>query len=212
MPAISERATPTRRRPKHDPKDSEREILEAAEQLLRELPFREITVEGVMSRTGLKRPAFYVHFRDRHELVLRVVENLGRQLFEMSDRWLQGDDPKTDARAALEGLVAVYVDHGPVLRALAEAAVTDEQVEHAYRGLVDDFIAATARHIREEQAAGRISDLVDVDEIARALIWMEERYVSEALGREPQTDPRVVLDVLYAIWVSTLYGGAPGAD
>ncbi len=62
-----------RRRPKHDPKESEREILEAAEQLLRERPFRELTVEAVMSRTGLKRPAFYVHFRDRHDLALRVV-------------------------------------------------------------------------------------------------------------------------------------------
>src|SRR5262245_43968953 len=136
----------TRRRPKHDPKESEREILEAAEELLRERPFREITVEAVMSRTGLKRPAFYVHFRDRHDLALRVVQEIGRELFEMSDRWFQGDDPYNDARAALEGLAAVYVDHGPVLRALADASGADEQVELAYRGLVEDFIAATARH------------------------------------------------------------------
>src|SRR5437762_3145460 len=103
MPPATSAPTLARRRPKHDPKESQREILDAAEQLLRERPFREITVEMVMRRTGLKRPAFYVHFRDRH-LVLRVVENLGRELFEMSDRWLQGDDPDTDARATLEGL------------------------------------------------------------------------------------------------------------
>jgi hypothetical protein len=28
----------------------------------------------------------------------------------------------------------------------------------------------------------------------------------EALGRTPQTDPQVVVEVLYTIWVSTLYG------
>src|SRR3954468_7604353 len=143
MPAISERATPARRRPKHDPKDSEREILEAAEQLLRELPFREITVEAVMSRTGLKRPAFYVHFRDRHDLVLRIVAEIGDELFEMSDLWFKGDDPLTGARAALEGLVEVYVRHGAVLRALSDAAGADEQVEQAYRALVQEFIDAT---------------------------------------------------------------------
>src|ERR671923_2155742 len=162
MPAASESTKPARRRPKHDPKESEREILEAAEQLLRERPFREMTVEAVMSRTGLKRPAFYVHFRDRHDLVLRIVQEIAGELFEMSDRWLKGDDPLTDARAALEGLVTVYVHHGPVLRALADAAGSDEQPEQAYRAFVQAFIDATARHIREEQAAGRIGELPDV--------------------------------------------------
>lgn len=202
MPAT----TKGRRRPKHDPKESEREILEAAEQLLREVPFREVTVEAVMSRTGLKRPAFYVHFRDRHDLALRVVQHIGRELFDMTDRWLQGDDPYNDARAALEGLASVYLEHGPVLRALADASGADAKVERAYRGLVDDFVAATARHIREEQARGRIGPLADVDETARALVWLDERYLSETLGRTPQTDPRVVVDVLYTIWISTLYG------
>lgn len=198
--------TTARRRPKHDPKESEREILGAAEQLLRERPFREITVEAVMSHTGLKRPAFYVHFRDRHDLALRVVRDIGRELFEMTDRWLQGDDPHSDARAALEGLVSVYLRHGPVLRALADAAGADAQVEEAYRALVQDFIAATARHIREEQARGRIGPLIDVDETARALIWLDERYLSEALGRTPQADPQLVVEVLHQIWMSTLYG------
>lgn len=71
------------RRPQHGPKESEREILDAAEEFLRGRPFREMTVEAVMSRTGLKRPAFYVHFRDRHDLALRVVEVIGGEVAEM---------------------------------------------------------------------------------------------------------------------------------
>jgi len=193
-----------RRRPKHDPKESEREILEAAEQLLRERPFREMTVEAVVSRPGVKRPAFYAHLRDRHDLALRVVQDIARELFEMSDPWLAGDggDPLAEARATLEGLVSVYVQHGPVLRALADASGADAQVEQAYHGVVEDFVAATARHIRSEQAAGRIGDLPDVDETARALIWMEERYIADALGHTPQKNPQLVLEVLYNIWVS----------
>ncbi|WP_431971507.1 TetR/AcrR family transcriptional regulator [Nocardia sp. bgisy134] len=199
------------RRPKHDPRESEREILDAAEQLLRERPFREISVDSVMSRTGLKRPAFYVHFRDRHDLALRVVEYTGRKLFEMTDRWLQGDDPAADARRAFEGLVDVYVEHGTVLRALSDAAASDEKVEGAYRALVQRFIDATACHIRDEQARGRIGELADVDQTARALIWMDERYLSEAFGREPYADPQVVVDVLYTIWMSALYNAVPAA-
>lgn len=199
---------PSGRRRKHDPKESEREILDAAEQLLRERPFREVTVDAVMARTGMKRPAFYAHFRDRHDLVLRVVADIGQELAAMTDQWLLGDDPHSDGRATFEGLVDVYRRHGPVLRALSDAAGADEDVESAYRGLVDEFVATTAHHIRAEQARGRIGELPDVDQTARALIWLDERYLLDSFGREPQADPAVVVDVLHNIWLSTLYGSA----
>ncbi len=138
-------AKTTGRRPRHDPRETEREILEAAEALLRECPVREMTVEQVMARTGLKRTAFYAHFQDRHELLLRVVADLGARLFAMADRWLQGVDPERDVIAAIEGVAEVYMTDGPVLRALADAAVADERVELAYRGLVQAFVG---RHRR----------------------------------------------------------------
>ncbi|WP_055099678.1 TetR/AcrR family transcriptional regulator [Alloalcanivorax xenomutans] len=196
------------RRPKHDPSVSENEILRAAELLLRECPFREVTVDAVMRRTGLKRPAFYVHFRDRYDVVLRLVQGIGREMLEMSRTWLEGDDPLNDARQALEGLVSIYLRHGPLLRAITDAAATDERVESMYRGLIQDFIKATAEHIRDEQAKGRVRSQLDVEETARALVWLDERYLSEALGRTPQADPAVVARVLLNIWISTLYGSS----
>ncbi|KUH85549.1 MULTISPECIES: TetR/AcrR family transcriptional regulator [unclassified Mycobacterium] len=194
------------RRPKHDPKESEREILNAAEQFLRERPFREMTVEAVMSRTGLKRPAFYVHFRDRHDLALRVVEDLGQELSEMVDRWLVGTDLHNDARAAFEGLTDVYQRHGAVLSALADAAGGDAQVEAAYGQMVQRFIDATAKRFAADQAEGLIRADIDIEETARALVWMDERYLTQALGRAPQADPKRVAEVLYSIWVSAVYG------
>lgn len=196
---------PPTRRPRHDPKESEREILEAAEQLLRERPFREITVGRIMLQTELKRPAFYTHFRDLHELVLRVVEHIGEELFAMADRWLHGERPERDVRAALEGVSAVFLRHGPVLRALVDAAPSDARVEAAYRALVQSFIDATAEHVRSEQAGGRIAAELDAQETARALVWLNERYLSEAFGRPPQEDPGKVVDVLERIWLATLY-------
>ena len=72
---------------------AEREIIAAAEELLRERPFRDLTVDEVMRRTELSRPSFYVYFRDRHQLVLRVVERLGAEMLEMSARWFEGAGP-----------------------------------------------------------------------------------------------------------------------
>jgi AcrR family transcriptional regulator len=197
------------RRPRHDPKDSEREILEAAERLMRERPFREVTVDALMRQTGLKRTAFYVHFRDREDLVLRITQLIGAELFDMTDRWLQGDQPEEDLRSALNGVAAVFVNHGPVLRAVADAATSDAAVETVYRALVQSFVDATARHIREEQAAGRTPADLDPDHTAGALIWLNERFLSETLGRYPQGDQAQLVETLYRIWYATLY--APSA-
>jgi TetR/AcrR family transcriptional regulator, ethionamide resistance regulator len=194
----------TRRR--RSPEVAEREIIEAAEALLRERPFRELTVDEVMRRTGLSRPSFYVYFSDRHQLVLRVVEHLGTALFTMSERWYRGEgDGRTLAREATEGLVAVFAEHGPVLRALADAAADDPGVEAAYDGIVQGCVTATAEHIEKEIAAGRILPL-DPDETAKALVWMMERYLNLSLGREPITPPEVVVDTLSTIWGRVLYG------
>ena len=200
--ATSER---TQRRPRHDPRQTEREIVEAAGRLLHERPFREFTVDEVMRQTDLKRPAFYVHFRDRHDLALRVVEEVVAELSDMTDRWLTSDEPRTGLRSALEGIAGVYLRHGPVLRAISDAAGTDERVEAMYHGIVHKFIDATASHIRQQQFAGQIPADLDSNETGRALIWLNERYFTAALGGHPQTEADKVIDVLERIWTSTLY-------
>lgn len=207
MPAATA-STPTGRRPRHDPRETEREILDAAERFLHEHPFRELTVQTVMAQTGLKRPAFYVHFRDRHDLALRVVERIRAELVAATGRWFDGHHASADLRTALEGVAAVYVEHGPVLQALSDASGSDATVEAAYRALVQDFIDATARRIRAEQTDGRVGG-IDPGETARALVWLNESYLRDALGRAPVADPSTVVDVIEHIWTATLYGAGP---
>jgi AcrR family transcriptional regulator len=178
----------------------------AAEALLRERPFRELTVDEVMRRTELSRPSFYVYFRDRHHLVLRVVEHIGGELFTKADRWIKGEgDGPALAREATEGIVAVFAEHGPVLRALADAAADDPGVEAVYSELVQSFINATSEHIQHEIEAGRILPL-DARETATALVWMNERYLTLSLGREPAADRAIVASTLETIWSRVLYG------
>jgi len=162
-----------------------------------------------MAGTGLSRPSFYVYFRDRHGLLLSLVEEMGAELFAQANRWLKGaGDPVADARAALEGVASVYREHGRALRAIADASSLDPQVEAVYRGLVERFVTATSEHITEEMGAGRIEP-VDPLETARALVWMTERYLLDRLGgRDRASVPRVV-EVLLTIWVRALYADTP---
>ncbi|MGH7804789.1 MAG: TetR/AcrR family transcriptional regulator [Candidatus Binatia bacterium] len=198
-------AVPRRRR---RPEEAEREILEAAERFLRERPFHELTVDEVMSRTGLSRPSFYQYFRDRNELVIRLVDRLSGELWPMSNRWFQGaGDSADDLRRAYAGVVAVWIQHGTVLRAISDASTHDPLVEDAYRALIRRFVTGTAARIRVETTAGRIHGL-DPETTAEALVGMSERYLNQKLGRVPQADPRAVADTLTRIWLRTLYGRA----
>ena len=198
---------PTRRR-RRSPESAEREILAAAEAFLRERPFRDLTVDEVMARTTLSRPSFYVYFRDRHHLAVRLVEGIGAELFDMSERWLGGTgDPREEVRAAFEGIAAVYEEHGLVLSAIADAAGHDSDVEDTYHGLITRFVEASTTRIEQDVAAGR-TDAVDARETARALVWMSERYLNEALGRIPRTPVESVVETLATVWVRTLYGRA----
>jgi AcrR family transcriptional regulator len=195
------------RRRRRTPEVAEGEIVAAAEALLRERAFRELTVDEVMRRTDLSRPSFYVYFRDRHHLILRVVEHIGADLRTMSKRWYTGaGDGPALAREAMEGIVEVFSEHGPVLRALADAAADDPEVERVYGGLVQSFVDVTRKHIEKEIEAGRVLPL-DAGETARALVWMMERYLNRSLGRRPPTTPPAkVADTLAAIWTRVLYG------
>ncbi len=199
---------PMTRRPQ-TPEESEREILQAAHDLLRRRPFHELSVDAIMANTGLKRPSFYVHFRDRHDVVLRVLATVGEELLVMSERWFRDEsDPVESARTALEGIVDVWVRDGPVLKALADAAADDPDVDTVYHAMVERFIDGATQHILREQQAGRALS-VDAAQMSRALVWLNERYLCEMLGREPQGDRQEIVNTLYQIWVRSIYGDDP---
>jgi AcrR family transcriptional regulator len=199
------------RRRRRRRQDSEQEILEAAERLLRERPFRELTVDDLMAATSQSRTAFYRHFTDRQDLLVRLVRDLNEELWEMSAGWLQGSgDPLVEGRQALERLAGVYAAHGPLLAAIAEAASHDADLEGVYRGLVNGFVDATAARIRRDAAAGRTS-LAHPDHVAAALVWMTERHLAATFGRVGASDAErsAALETLFTIWMRTLYGPDP---
>jgi hypothetical protein len=70
--------------------------------------------------------------------------------------------------------------------------------------MVYSFVDAVTVRIRADQDAG-LSAGLDPRPTAEALVWMAERYLSETLGRDGDTDPAVVGATLVAIWQRTLY-------
>jgi len=205
------------RRRRRKPEEAERTILAAGRAFLEEHPFREMTVESVMVRTGLSRPAFYAYFKDRYDLVTRLLEGVGGLLFALDWRWLSGTVDGNDAREvlvdALRAASQTFVEYGPVLRAISDAVGYDARVEEVYRGgLIERFITAVATRIARDVEAGVTPVDLDPDQTARALVLMTERYLLDTFGR-PERHPsrretEAVFQTLEEVWVRTLYAPA----
>ena len=201
------------RRRRRRPEEAERAILAAARSFLSEHPFREMKVEDVMARTGLSRPAFYAYFKDRYELVTRLLEGIGGLLFAVDRRWLVGDpgvgrgESAAILRDALGGGAETFERYGPVLRAISDAASYDGRVEEVYRGgLIERLILAVeARIARDVEADISPGNLVP-EETARALVLMTERYMIDAYGTPRANNTDAVVRTLATVWIRTLYG------
>jgi AcrR family transcriptional regulator len=192
--------------------ESRERIVAAATELVRTTPYAALSVDEVMRRAGLGRTIFYRHFDDLGDLILRAAREAVDELYE-TQRVLGeariGAEP-AEVRRAIEPVVAVYERHGPLLRAIAEAAAADEQVSADHRTLRDRFDALV------EQALGRVwpaatSAPADLAETARALNRMNESYLTEAFGREPRVPPAVAVQTLTEVWDAVIHRGRAAA-
>jgi TetR/AcrR family transcriptional regulator, ethionamide resistance regulator len=178
--------------------ETREQILEPARRELKTKPFRELTVDDLMQGTGMSRTAFYRFFPDREAVLLDLLEDVWGSLAEARDREGTGGDVSADSIAALRGLLA---ENRSLLKAVADATASDEEVERSYRAFMRDYwIDDLTDRIRKAQERGLAQGLAP--ELAgEALGWMAERMVTQTLGREPDE----VLDTILAILAKCLY-------
>src|SRR3712207_1546683 len=104
----------------------EASVLRATEELLTEgASFAELGVERIATRAGISRTAFYFYFRDKRDLLVRLTTDVNAQLLGAAETWWTGEG---EIREALEGVAALYAEHGALLRAVVEVSTYDEEV------------------------------------------------------------------------------------
>ena len=203
---MSSSAQRSRRREQKE--NTRREILAAADRFLRVRQYRELSVDVVMAPTGLTRTAFYRHFDDLSQLVLRLLADVGHELYVIAEHWREaavGGDFATASREGLNGIVDFFVRHGPLIRAVSDAATTDEQIEHGYRAFIEDFVELIRTGLEARVERGEL-DIPDAHALAVALNLMNESYLLEEFGHEPYGDPDLVKATLEWVWLR-LFGG-----
>ncbi len=173
---------------------------------MRRRTFEELSVDELMREAGLGRTLFYRHFDDLGDLLLRAGREAITELFEAQQALglPQAADAPSAIRQALEPAVGVYARHGPLLRAITEAAATDERIAEGYLANRRRFDVLVEDALRAMGPLSRVP-LADAGETARALNLLNEHYLLDAFGREPRVSAPTALQTLTEIWFALLH-------
>jgi TetR/AcrR family transcriptional regulator, ethionamide resistance regulator len=183
-------------------------VLEATQALLREgVSYTDLNIERIATRAGISRTAFYFYFRDKRELLLRLTEDVTDELYRQGDIWFSGaGEPRTEVTTAVANIGALYREHGAVLRAIVQAAATDDEVAVFWHAILDRFVDATARRIEALRAEGSTVVTEDARASAFALCWMIERAFNQQLVLGEPIAQEALVDALSGIFVRAVYG------
>ncbi|MGJ8586123.1 MAG: TetR/AcrR family transcriptional regulator [Marinosulfonomonas sp.] len=184
-------------------------ILDAGHEFLATRPFREMSVGALMKNTEVSRPTFYQYFKDVHELMEALLEEVKSGILEGAQAWFANEgEPLAELQKSLSALVEVGVSHGSILKAVADAAPGDARLEAAWNTFLASFDDVVASQITHHQSLG-ITPKFDPLPVAYALNRMDAGVLIHAFGTQHKADKAEVLSAITQIWISTLYPDYP---
>lgn len=185
-------------------------IRDAVGALLTDRQLSEITVDEIAKGAGISRSAFYFHYESREAVLYALTEQLTEELYTSATAWFRRtDESPTDAlRRAVSQTVALWRQHGPVLRAGVRARDTDLRMREFWTAAGRRFIDAVAEHVERERTAGlALPSPPDARRLASLLVTMNEQacFNHSLTRRSPKADAEFV-DALCAVWTRSVYG------
>lgn len=195
MPSVTRRAPSSTRRP-----GAELRLIEATERLLSEgTSYIALSVEQLCSEAGVARSTFYVHFRDKGDLVTRVAARMLDQLSDAAGAWWVPGTDRDELLAATRELIDVYARHRAVFAALTETAAYDSELRAVQEGMVDAHAEPLARMIEAGRKSGDVRDL-HTRETVVALVGMVQGACHRLAGGTEDELARLAETITSITW------------
>lgn len=145
MPSVTR--TP-RARAESASENIEQSLYNAMERLLaRGSPFTTVSVGALSREAGIARSTFYLHFRDKGELVARLMTRVTDEIVRAVSLWFaaSGKAGRDDLATAIRAIAEAYERYRAIMQAVVETAAYDLEVERLFHGMMDT-LSAENRH------------------------------------------------------------------
>lgn len=116
-------------------------FIDAALEIFEEVGFHEATIDMITKRAGANRSTFYLHFKDKTELMLAADERIspsGHETFAMLN---EVEEPTyKQFRAWIDELVATWEKHYKIYEAIMQAQFTNPSVAKNNYRIVSEIL------------------------------------------------------------------------
>lgn len=203
------------RRPRAAARDAqamEERLLGALERLLAHEPsYTTLSVARLAREAGIARATFYLHFRDKSDLVQRLLARVEDEMIAAGGAWFRHaeDFAYADLRAAMQRFAGVYRAHGAILRVAEETAAYDPDIAALYARTLDRFRAETRGAVRRIAAAGRAHASLP-PQLGDVLAWAADHLYVRHVANLPEAELGPLLDAMTHLVWSAVFAAPPG--
>ena len=179
----------------------EAQILAATERLLAAgESFTELGVQRPAAEAGVARSTFYLHFRDKTELLLKLTATLVGPALA-----LIGAAPPEVGREgmvrAMDEVIRYYRERRHLLAAVLEVTAYDPGVRAMWEAELQLFTDQAAEWLRVEQAAGRTAPELEPATASRVFVWGGIQVIAnQVLTGDPAQDAAVAREIASLQW------------
>jgi AcrR family transcriptional regulator len=173
----------------------EKRILSVIEECLRDgVTYTELSVEQIAQAAGISRSTFYLYFRDKVDVLLRLSGSLKTESYAIAAAWRPtGPDGGVDGLArTYELTLRHYREHAALLAAINEVAAYDPLVREAWTADQDRFIDNLVTVLKEEQRAGRTPADIDPELAAKVIVQGGGQVIAQQVSDSDGSDDAVV--------------------
>ena len=190
------------------------QLLEALEDLLKQRPLSEISIDHIATAAGVKRSAFYFYFANKEDAVAGLLSDVFDAIVAGGDDFMHRasfvSDPSIQSAVEVLGEAQMRLWTDWKAREHIILAMLDARADAGARAQWDDwverFVGPTVAVINSERVAGRAPGGFDPTKMARTLLGMNVAAL-ERLSRA-QADPQEVAETLECLshaWVQSIY-------
>ena len=180
------------------------QIVEAALDLLAEMPLEQLTTQRIAERLGLSQAAVFRHFGPREAILRGVAARARATLAAVGETVLaQNDDPVEQLRELARRIV-LEVERTPGLARVLFLAPEPGEASDALRALVAMLAALVAERVREGQRRGSLAAAIAPDDAATMFIGLVQGLALRARPDHRARDFEDDAGRLVALWLASM--------
>lgn len=201
---------PTRRtRAKHGGEkiSIESRLLAATERLLEQgNTFATLSIDQLTKEAGIARATFYLHFKDKGELVARLMDYFLEEVTSNLGTWATNASiaERADVDTAVRAMAQAFRKHQAIVSAIRDTMPHDKNVEKIFTHFIDKVARVAVESLAQlkQRNKSRAETTPEVTEMLTHLLGL---YCTYLLGNRSNAKLKKDLDALSYICTSVLF-------